>query len=123
MNIINRIALALVGSTLVLSVAPTFANDYPSQPIKIVVPYGAGGTTDISARQLATLAEEKLGQPIVVENLPGGSGTNAMRSVAAAKPDGYTLIAATSSPSFVTTGRPTQRKGSPSVGLGKSASA
>src|SRR3546814_13575751 len=48
------------------------------------------------------MAEKKLGQPVVVENQPGGSGTNAMRAVAAAKPDGYTLIVTTSSPSFVT---------------------
>ncbi|NVJ93117.1 MAG: tripartite tricarboxylate transporter substrate binding protein [Methylocystaceae bacterium] len=79
-----------------------YADNYPSRPITIVIPYGAGGTTDISARQIASMAEKVLGQPIVVENKPGGSGTIAMNAVAGAKPDGYTLIATTSSPSFVT---------------------
>ncbi|WP_418138345.1 tripartite tricarboxylate transporter substrate binding protein [Marinomonas sp. RS-M-Aa-14] len=78
------------------------AVDYPTHPITMVVPYGAGGTTDISARKLSSLAEAELGQPIVIENRPGGSGTNAMRAVTKAKKDGYTLIATTSSPLFVT---------------------
>jgi len=77
------------------------AVNYPNKPITIVIPYGAGGTTDVSARQIASMAEKVLGQPIVVENKPGGSGTNAMRFVATSPADGYTLIAATSSPSFV----------------------
>lgn len=80
----------------------SWSDTYPERPITLVVPYGAGGTTDISARQLAKRAEPLLGQPIVVENRPGGGGINAMRSVAYAEPDGYTVIATTSSPSFVT---------------------
>lgn len=78
------------------------AADYPSRAISLIVPYGAGGTTDISARRLAALAEPLLGQPVVVENRPGGGGINAMRALAAARPNGYALIATTSSPLFVT---------------------
>lgn len=106
MQFTRRFSLAiLVG--IALSPAATLAEElaeegFPSRPITFVVPYGAGGTTDISARQMATMAEKLLGQPIVVENQPGASGTNAMRAVASADADGYTLIATTSSPSFVT---------------------
>lgn len=91
-----------VASVLSLTALTSLAQDFPSRPVTIVVPYGAGGTTDISARKLASMAEPLLGQPVVIENHPGGSGTNAMRMVARAKPDGYTLIASTSSPLFVT---------------------
>ena len=103
MKTTRRATLAMLAGAL----APKFAfaagaEGFPSRPITLVVPYGAGGTTDISARKLASLTEPLLGQPIVVEDQPGGSGTNAMRAVAAAKPDGYTLIATTSSPAFVT---------------------
>lgn len=102
MKITRRFGLALAATMLLSPFTAHAADDYPSRAIKIVIPYGAGGTTDTSARQLASQAEKLLGQPVVVENMPGGSGTNAMRAVAAADPDGYTLIAATSSPSFVT---------------------
>ena len=98
----RRSTLALLAGIAITPLAAVAQQDYPTRPITLVVPYGAGGTTDISARQMATLAEKILGQPIVVENQPGASGTNAMRSVASAEPDGYTLIATTSSPSFVT---------------------
>lgn len=96
--------LYAVVALFLLSVSPlSWSSDaYPERPITLVVPYGAGGTTDISARQLAKRAEPLLGQPIVVENRPGGGGINAMRSVAYADSDGYTVIATTSSPSFVT---------------------
>ncbi|WP_417211166.1 tripartite tricarboxylate transporter substrate binding protein [Antarctobacter sp.] len=102
MTFTRRASLALMVGMALLPAAAPAQTDYPNRPIKIVVPYGAGGTTDISARQIATMAEKILGQSIVVENQPGASGTNAMRAVAAAEPDGYTLIATTSSPSFVT---------------------
>lgn len=102
MTFTRRSSLALLASLATLPFAAMAQQDYPSRAITIVVPYGAGGTTDISARQMAAMAEKILGQPIVVENLPGASGTNAMRAVAAAEADGYTLIATTSSPSFVT---------------------
>ncbi len=99
--LVHRIIIALA-TALLLVTTTAWAESFPSRPVTLVVPYGAGGTTDISARQLAKLAEPILGQPVVVENHPGGGGINAMRSVARATPDGYTLIATTSSPSFVT---------------------
>ncbi|PLX33828.1 MAG: tripartite tricarboxylate transporter substrate binding protein [Hyphomicrobiales bacterium] len=102
MKLSRRLASAMIACAFIAPASIGLADDYPSRPITIVVPYGAGGTTDLSARQVAAMAEKELGQPVVVENRPGASGTNAMRAVAAAKPDGYTLIATTSSPSFVT---------------------
>jgi tripartite-type tricarboxylate transporter receptor subunit TctC len=64
---------------------------YPSEEIRLLVPYGAGGPTDLTARAYGTSLEEQLGQTVVVENLPGGSGALATQELIAAPPDGYTL--------------------------------
>ena len=64
---------------------------YPSQEIRLLVPYAAGGPTDLTARAYGTSLEEQLGQTVVVENLPGGSGALATQELIAAPPDGYTL--------------------------------
>jgi len=67
---------------------------YPKQPIHIVVGVGAGGLIDIYVRLLAAPLQQKLGQPVIVENRLGSGGLIGARSVAEAKPDGYTLFAA-----------------------------
>ena len=64
---------------------------YPSEEIRLLVPYAAGGPTDLTARAYGTSLEEQLGQTVVVENLPGGSGALATQELIAAPPDGYTL--------------------------------
>jgi len=64
---------------------------YPSRTIEIVVAYGAGGSTDLVARALGQKFQERLGQPVVVLNKPGGSGTIGATLAARASPDGYTL--------------------------------
>ena len=64
---------------------------YPEHPVTLIVPFGAGGGTDVPARLLANMLERKLGQPIVVQNIVGGSGTQGVSQVSGAKPDGYTL--------------------------------
>ena len=102
MKKLHRLGMAFATGALMLQASVALAQDYPNKTITIVVPYKAGGSTDVSARQVGMMLEKAVGQPVVVENRPGASGTNAMRSVASAKPDGYTLIATTSSPSFVT---------------------
>jgi len=101
-NVTHTLAIMGAAAVLLLISPSAWSDAFPTRSVTLVVPYGAGGTTDISARQLAKLAEPRLGQPVVVENRPGGGGINAMRSVSSAAPDGYTLIATTSSPTFVT---------------------
>ena len=87
--------LALFLSTCAL------AQDYPSKPIRIVVPYAAGGGADILARLVAQELSQRVKQPVIVENQGGGSNTIGMRTVAASARDGYTLGLAT--PVFVMT--------------------
>ncbi len=70
---------------------------YPEQPIRLVVPHPAGGSSDILARTMAAAMSKDLGQSIVVENKGGGNGAIAAQTVATAKPDGYTLLLATAS--------------------------
>ena len=73
--------------------SPAFAQDaYPNKPVKILVPYGPGGATDIIARIVAVRLSESLGQSFVVENRPGANGNLALEAAAKAPADGYTLL-------------------------------
>lgn len=85
-------------SALALSVlgGPAFAETYPAKPITYVVPFPPGATNDNSARIIVRKLSEKLGQPVVIENKPGGGGSLGADFVAKAKPDGYTLLNASS---------------------------
>ncbi len=85
---IRRI-LAL-GALVFHALAP--AQDYPSRPITLVVPYPAGGGTDVVARALAEQMAKRLGQPVVVDNKPGASGILGTQAVAKAAPDGHTVL-------------------------------
>ncbi len=78
-----------------------FADDYPSRTIKMVVPYSAGGPTDLAARKVAELLGPKLGQSVVVENRGGAGGLPGTEAVANAKPDGYTLLVGATGPLVV----------------------
>ena len=70
---------------------PAFAQAYPSRPVTVVVPWGAGGGTDATARIVAALLEKDLGQPFNVVNRTGGSGVVGHSAIATAQPDGYTI--------------------------------
>ena len=85
-------ATALCAAVAVAFATLAFAQSFPTRPVTLIVPWPAGGTTDVGMRALATATEKHLGQPIVVENRSGGSGTLAPGQMAAtAKPDGYTI--------------------------------
>lgn len=71
------------------------AGEYPTEEIRLLVPYAAGGPTDLAARAFGSSLEEQLGQTVVVENLPGGSGAIATQELIGAAPDGHTLSLAT----------------------------
>jgi tripartite-type tricarboxylate transporter receptor subunit TctC len=90
----RALAAALGAASLWLGLSFTAAaQDYPTRAIRLVVPYPPGGPTDVVARIVANAMAEKLGQPLVVENRPGGAaGTVGGRYVASADPDGYTLV-------------------------------
>jgi tripartite-type tricarboxylate transporter receptor subunit TctC len=82
------LALALAGAAL----GPASAEDYPARPVKIIVPFGAGGPADLYARYLAQDLQETLGQSFVVEDRPGAGATIGTGEVAKSAPDGYTLL-------------------------------
>ena len=80
---------------LAISVAPTaaaLAQDYPTRPVTMVVPFAAGGPIDVLGRMLAPALGEALGQPVVIENMSGGGGMSGSYRVSQALPDGYQFV-------------------------------
>jgi tripartite-type tricarboxylate transporter receptor subunit TctC len=88
----QRIIFAALLAALSAISAPVSAQDYPSRPITLVVPYAAGGGNDLMARIASEKMSRTLGQQVVIENRPGAGGSTATRQVAKAAPDGYTLV-------------------------------
>src|SRR5215475_9567848 len=90
----TRRCLRLVGTLLIamLMAEAAHAQTYPNRPVTFVVPFAPGGLSDVPARVLAAEMQERIGQSIVVENRPGGSGVTGATSVLRAEPDGYTLL-------------------------------
>lgn len=89
----KRYALAIAAAAILAVFAgPVSAQNFPSKPVTLIVPWPAGGSTDIAMRAIAEAASKHLGQPIIVDNRAGGSGTVGPAQMAAtAAPDGYTI--------------------------------
>ena len=85
--------LGLAAAALTSLILPTSAQDYPARPVRIIVPFAAGGPADVYSRQLAQYLSQALKQPFVVEDQPGAGSIIGTAAVAKAAPDGYTLLA------------------------------
>lgn len=91
----TRLRLAFALAALVGAInpaAPALAQDYPVRPVRIIVPFGAGGPADVAARLLGNILQESFGQPFVIENRTGAGGVIGTVEAAKAPPDGYTLL-------------------------------
>ena len=88
----KHLLLRSLGALALLLCLTARADQFPAEPIKIVVPYATGGIADVLARLVGARLEPLVKQPVIVENRSGGNGTIAMQFVAQAKPDGYTLL-------------------------------
>ncbi|MCL4801075.1 MAG: tripartite tricarboxylate transporter substrate binding protein [Burkholderiales bacterium] len=89
---LTRLARWCAALALAAAASAAAAQSYPAKPIRIVVPYGAGGVADISARVVAQRMTQTMGQQVIVENKPSAGGILASEMVAKAEPDGYTLL-------------------------------
>lgn len=88
----RRFALGILAASALIGSAGAFAQNYPAKPIRVIVPFGAGGPADIYARYLGLHMQKPLGQPFVVENRPGAGSIIGSDLVAKSAPDGYTLL-------------------------------
>ena len=88
----RRSAVAVLGAAAMLFAAPALAQEYPNRPITMIVPFAAGGPTDVVARLVGEQMSKTLGQPIIIENVVGAGGTTGATRAARAANDGYTVI-------------------------------
>jgi tripartite-type tricarboxylate transporter receptor subunit TctC len=93
-----RFVLTLVGLACAGAVSAQAQDKYPSRPIKLLVPFPAGGPVDVMGRLVAQHLSSTIGQQVIVENRPGGGSTLAARAAATSDPDGYTLLLASAAP-------------------------
>jgi tripartite-type tricarboxylate transporter receptor subunit TctC len=88
----RAVALALFGFALISPFGSSFAEDYPARPVRLIVPFAAGGPADVYARMLGQYLSESLKQPFIVEDRPGAGSIIGTDTVAKSAPDGYTLL-------------------------------
>jgi tripartite-type tricarboxylate transporter receptor subunit TctC len=86
------LAVAVVAGLAALGGAARAADDYPTKPVRILIPFAPGGINDVAARIVATHLSQKLGKQFIAENKPGAGGVVAMEMTASAPPDGYTIV-------------------------------
>ena len=84
--------LVSMGLLLLLNLEQLHAQEFPTKPINLIIPFGAGGSSDLTARAIIGTAKEYLGQPVVIHLKPGGGGAIGSEEVFQAKPDGYTVL-------------------------------
>lgn len=87
-----RVGCLFAIALLLASAVSAAAAEFPERPIRLVIPFSAGGPTDAAARLIAAPLQRQLGQPLILENMPGGSGVPGVESVVAGANDGYTLV-------------------------------
>ncbi|RYG08218.1 MAG: tripartite tricarboxylate transporter substrate binding protein [Burkholderiales bacterium] len=119
-----RVLLAAAITVAQLATGPAMAQSFPDKPVRMVVPFGSGGGTDALARLLAQKLGEGWGQSVIVENKAGAQGNIGARFVSVAKPDGYTVLASSSSvslnPSIIASPGYEQKDLEPVIFLGSS---
>jgi tripartite-type tricarboxylate transporter receptor subunit TctC len=96
MTLMHLARLCLAGCVLALASFPLQAQDFPTRPVTIIVPFAAGGAGDILARMFAPHLEKRFGKPFIVENRPGAGGVTGAAAVSKAAPDGHTIMIAPS---------------------------
>jgi tripartite-type tricarboxylate transporter receptor subunit TctC len=97
----RRHLFTMFGSTLAAALSPlpsAVAENYPSRPVQLIVPYAPGGSGDLLARLLGNALSKQWGQQVVIENKPGAGGLIGTETAAKSAPDGYTLYLATDGP-------------------------
>jgi tripartite-type tricarboxylate transporter receptor subunit TctC len=87
-----KLTLAAIAAGLALAASPVAAQDYPDRPITMIIPLGAGGSHDLNARVITSVLPQYLGQPVVVQLMPGAGGQTGTAAASEAQPDGYTLL-------------------------------
>src|SRR6185295_17656026 len=88
----RRYGMQIVLAAVLVTCGAASAQDWPARPVTLVVPYGAGGPTDVIGRLFAQQMSERLGRQIIVENVPGAGGMTGASRVANAAPDGYQVL-------------------------------
>jgi tripartite-type tricarboxylate transporter receptor subunit TctC len=88
----RRLILSTAAAGIALAASPTLAQSYPDKPIRLIVPFAAGGPMDIMGRLVGQNLQNTFGQPVIVENRAGAGGAIGSKAVATADPDGYTLL-------------------------------